>query len=249
MKHFLVIFFLFLSIPSFSKKNSCSDAFSKNNEQPFTSDSIYSLQFKGKVDFVSMTTMIGGATVGGAGAVTGELPLMILGGVIGAVGIKLYGATFRNDWQQAKFSTFKRGLILKYLEKAVDTFAKKRVNFINQAVPFIGFGLSKRDAKRLIQFLINEGENINESIGETQSTPMHLAAKTNNPSAIEVLYELGGDIHIKNAEGLTPLTVALNKKANKAQRALVNILAQEASRKALQNIEKSIEKSNKEVST
>lgn len=243
MRYLLLIPVLFFSIPSFSK-GSCLNIFSKKtSEEPFTVDSIRDLRFKEKMDPVFMTTMIGGVAVWGVGAIEMNVPLMLIGGVTGVLGYKISSSNFKAQWLKATFKTFREGLISKYVEERVDTFAKKDKNFIYEVVPFIGRGISKAKAKKIIQFLIDKGEDINEGIVSVdvkveRDTPMHRAVRLNNPLAIEILYELGADIHKDNSDGVSPLTVGIDgaNSHKKTQKTLANILVQEASRKTIEGL-------------
>lgn len=238
MQHLLVIFLLFFSIPSFSEKATCSNAFSEKDQK--------SLDFVNEIRFqkpllripTSLAIATGGATAIGHAFVNQSVPMAILGSFLLAEGFRMY---HHPKPQEQKFIAFKQGLISKYGEETIDTFSRREENFIYRAIPFINHGISKRASKKLLQFLIDKGENINEGVGDAKNTPMHLAAKMNNPLAIKLLHELGGDLHAKNAEGLSPRHVALDHNAKRAEEALNKLLAEEAFREAYRESEVSAE--------
>jgi ankyrin repeat protein len=62
----------------------------------------------------------------------------------------------------------------------------------------------------IISLLIKKGSDINSRNNIIQ-TPLHAAFEANNKSAVEILAAAGADIFAKNADGISPLTLAMNR--------------------------------------
>lgn len=245
MKYLLTVLLFIFSTQAFSQQASCFNVFAEKNQEPFTVDSLYSLKFK--KTRIPLAAVTFGATVTGVGASLGAVPMAIIGLPSGVMAAGMY--SFAHSGKKAMFERFKTDLLSKYSheentdlpshlpskysheEKAALKEEISRTNMIRQAVFFINNGISKNDSRRLIQFLISQGEDINYKhslIFEgkdmlTGYTPMHEAVKGDNPVAIQMLYELGGSIHIKDSQGRTPLDLAIELKSKKAQKALSRI--------------------------
>jgi ankyrin repeat protein len=63
----------------------------------------------------------------------------------------------------------------------------------------------------VVRILIEHGEDINVRSDRDQSTPLHLAARWGRVEVVPVLLEHGASIDAEDAEGRTPLQVALWK--------------------------------------
>jgi hypothetical protein len=66
--------------------------------------------------------------------------------------------------------------------------------------------------------------NVSVNFIQDGKTPLHLAAEKGYPEIVRILISHGADFSIKNAEGKTPLEIALaNKKFLQTQEALLNV--------------------------
>ena len=245
MKHLLLILPFILSTPVFAQSASCLSTFAQKNQvaqknqEPFTSESLKSLRYKS--GFAPILAVLSGATITGFGA-TGDIndilpPVLAVTGL--PVGLTVAGIiSFDQTFIQSRFEQFKQALISKYHDKNQSPYAAINTGFIHLAVTFmnnrlvsLGQGLSKNDSKRLIRFLVEEGENVNGTLGpKNLTTPMHVAVEMDNPVAVRILHELGADIYRKNNEGRTAvdLSVELGYKARRAQKELNRIMRAEA---------------------
>jgi len=86
-------------------------------------------------------------------------------------------------------------------------------------------------AKIIIPHLVRQGADINQrsdpvgviaNVPTFEVTPLHIVAENNEIDArtIEILFDAGADPTIKNANGLTPLDVALKSSNTEAIREL-----------------------------
>lgn len=230
---FLIAFSL-SSVPAFAEKASCFSVFAKKNQEPLTLDTIRSLKFKKRG--MPVTALLTGATATGVGAGLGFIPLALIGLPSGIVVSSTYA--FSNAMLKKMLEDFKQRVISKYSNETKEESPYRDINLIYRAAYFAGNGLSKNDSKRLVQFLVDQGEDINHQNSfvidgkniRDGYAPIHQAAKEDRPGAIQVLYELGGDIYIKNNQGQTPLEVALAQNSKKAQKALSRIMKENENR-------------------
>ena len=233
MKHLLLFLPFILSTPVFAQSASCFSIFAQKNQGPLTSESLGSLNYKRSL--MPLASVLAGTAVLGIG-VAGTMGVMpdILPTGVGGVGLSagvILGLqiTRVQNFFKSEFKQFKQDLIDKYYnQKTLDnkeSFIHRAVMHINTGGTGIG-GISTSDSKKLIQFLMEQGENINGKDTWRGYTPMHIAVKENNPVAIRILHELGADIYQKNAAGKTPvdLSVELGYKARRAQKALNRIM-------------------------
>jgi len=93
-------------------------------------------------------------------------------------------------------------IALLLLDRGADVNAKTRdqeVAVISQAVLF--------GDKRMVELMIAEGADVN-AVDKTGFSPLHYAARINNPEFVSMLLEAGAKPELKDAEGLTPHELA-----------------------------------------
>ena len=68
-----------------------------------------------------------------------------------------------------------------------------------------------RGLDEVLEYLINQGCDVNSKTMETEDSPIHLAARWGHASTVQFLLRSGADVAINNGVKYSPLDLAIGK--------------------------------------
>ena len=69
-----------------------------------------------------------------------------------------------------------------------------------------------RGLDNVLEYLINQGCDVNAKTMETEDSPVHLASRWGHTSTVKLLLRNGADVAINNGVKYSPLDLAIGKK-------------------------------------
>jgi len=76
-------------------------------------------------------------------------------------------------------------------------------------------GAARTNHQEIVQILIDNKANVNIATPDGKETPLHYAAKYNNPDVVKLLLSKGADKSAKDSQGLSPYDAAKKDNADK----------------------------------